>query len=190
MIVYCHINTIDGKMYVGITDRDIDYRWNKHVISARLGSEYHFHRALRKHGEEVFEGVILEECSSIDELKLAERRWIKLLASNLPVIGYNMTMGGDGIFGHKMSEGSRQKMRDSHLGKRHTEEQKQKIREAMLRRYEDPTERKRTQDSLLRPEIREKMSTSGKGKNLGRVVSEETRQKISESYKRRRLNNE
>lgn len=166
---------------MGITDRTLEYRWGKHLISVRCGSEYHFHRAIRKHGKDVFEGIVLEECSTLDELKSAERRWIWLLATNHPEYGYNMTLGGDGIFGHKMTEQSRQRMRDSHLGKKLPEEQKRKISEAMKRRYSDPEERKRTSEALMGHEVsdatREKISQT----HLGKIksISEETKLKIS-----------
>jgi hypothetical protein len=101
-----------------------------------------------------------------------------------------MTLGGDGIFGLKMTEASRQKMSESHKGKHHTPEHREKIRVAMLRRYEDPAERQRTSESLMCDDVRRRMSENGKGKNLGRVRSEETRRKISDSHKRRRLNRE
>jgi group I intron endonuclease len=173
---------------VGITDRTLEYRWCKHVIASQNGSEYHFHRAIHKHGDDAFEGFVLEECASVEELKAAERRWIQLLATNLPQHGYNMTRGGDGVFGLRMTDESRQKMRESHLGKQHTLEQRQKISATMKRRYEDPSERQRTSASLMKDEVRKKMSENGKGKNLGRVVSAETRRKISEGHQRRRLN--
>lgn len=46
-----------------------------------------------KHGEQAFEGLIIDDCTSLVELKETERRWIWLLASNVPERGYNMTLG-------------------------------------------------------------------------------------------------
>lgn len=214
MIVYCFVNQATEKYYVGITDRTIDYRWRKHVISANNGSDYHFHRAIRKYGEESFVGLVIEECSSIEELKSAERRWILFLVSNNPEYGYNMTLGGDGVFGLRMTNESRIKLRDSHLGRKHSEETKRKMSEAHKLRYTDQNNRKKTSDALMRPEVRHKMSKSRKNKtsedltpkirygtkdsetfkqrlrevNLGKVFSVETRLKMSVSAKQRWLN--
>jgi len=190
VIVYCFTNVANGKLYVGITEQELAARWCKHVAAAHNGSEYHFHRAIRKHGDVQFEGAVLEECASIDEMKAAERRWIWLLASNHAECGYNMTLGGDGVFGMKMSEESRKKMRLAKLGTKLTPEHRQRISEAAKRRYRDPEARKCTSEALLQPDVRQRMSENGKGKNVGRVVSAETRQKISETHKRRRLNKE
>lgn len=182
MFVYCFTNTVNGKRYVGITDRTLEDRWYKHLTSVRNGSEYHFHRAIRKHGEQAFEGLIVEECSSLEGLKEAERRWIWLLASNLPERGYNMTLGGDGVFGLKMSEETRRQMSASLTGRTLSAEHKQRISDAAKRRYQDPAERVKTQNALAKDEVRCKM--------IGRAVSEETRQKMSVAARKRRLNKE
>lgn len=68
---------------MGITGQTPEDSWYKHLMSVRNGSEYRFHRAIRKHGEQALEGLIVEERSLLKELKETERRWIWLLASNL-----------------------------------------------------------------------------------------------------------
>ena len=70
----------------------------------------------------------------------------------------------------------------AHKGRRHTEERRLKISEAAKRRYQDPVERLKTQNALAKDEVRCKM--------IGRVVSEETRQKMSVAARKRRLNKE
>lgn len=167
MIVYCFTNQVNGKSYVGITDRTIDYRWCKHVIAANNGSEYHFHRAIRKHGVDAFERNVLEECYSIEELKLAERRWIWLLATNKQELGYNMTFGGDGVFGLQMTEESRQKMREAKLGTKQTEKHRRKISEALKRRYQDPAAKEQTRNAMH---------------------TENAKRNLAEGYRRRSLN--
>lgn len=173
---------INGKRYVGITDQSLEDRWNKHLTCARNGSEYHFHRAIRKHGAEAFESVIIDECLTREELLEAEKRWIWLLASNVPEYGYNMTLGGDGVAGLKFSEESKRRMSESHTGRTLSDEHKQKISDAAKRRYQDPSERLKTQEALLKDEVRRKM--------IGRVVNEETRQKMSAAARKRRVNKE
>jgi group I intron endonuclease len=187
MIVYGFINLVNGKTYIGITVHSIDVRWRQHLASARWGSEYHFHRAIRKHGDEQFVGVVLEECLTVDEMKNAEKRWIKLLATNIQSHGYNMTLGGDGINGLKMSDDTKRHLHEVHLGKKHSEETKRKMSETHKARYADPLNRKKTSDALMKEEVRRKMSENGKGKGCNRVLSQETKQKISDGHKRRRM---
>ena len=43
---------------------------------------------------ENFDFIILEGCSSIDELNECEIKWIKKLKSNDPLVGYNEDKGG------------------------------------------------------------------------------------------------
>lgn len=189
MIVYCFTNTVNGKMYVGVTGHTLAYRWRCHTRDAKCGSAYCFHRAIRKHGMDMFEGVVLEECSSVEDLRTLERHYIRLLGTKLPLLGYNMTDGGDGVAGLVMTEETREKLRASHTGKKLSGETKAKMSASHKKRYRDPAQRKMTSDALMRPEIRRKMSENGKGKGLGRVCSEETRRKMSDSQKRCHLNN-
>ena len=61
---------------MGITSGSFDHRWSKHVSAAQHGSKYHFHRAIRKHGINSFDGTVLEICDSREELlveKLVKR---------------------------------------------------------------------------------------------------------------------
>jgi hypothetical protein len=94
MIVYCITNTVNGKKYIGMTSRTIDQRWESHCSSARNGSTFRFHSAIRKYGEESFTKEILfcdldeSSCRTIEEETIKEY--------NTMITGYNAKPGGCG----------------------------------------------------------------------------------------------
>lgn len=94
MIVYCITNKINGKQYVGMTSRTMKERWNSHCSSARNGSPFRFHSAIRKYGEDafdvkvLFENLTVDDCRSIEHQTIAEYDTIKS--------GYNAKPGGCG----------------------------------------------------------------------------------------------
>jgi hypothetical protein len=103
-----HTIELNGKEYVGLTKRTIDSRWKQHIQeSLRLGSwEYNtpLGNAIKKYGKDSFDISILKECGSILELKEEEKRFISVRKSLSKYGGYNLTEGGDGRFGYKLSE--------------------------------------------------------------------------------------
>ena len=150
-----------------------------------------FHKAIRKYGEDVWDHELLEVMLIEAGAKRAEVLWIaqkKSYAFDQDGHGYNMTRGGEGVVGLKMTEESKRQMSHSQTGKKRTIEHRQNIGVSGKQRYANPVERERTREALLQPEIRKKMSENGKGKNKGRVMSEETRQKIRDGLKRYNAN--
>ena len=103
-IVYCHRNKTNNKIYVGQTTQDKDRRWKN-------GQGYKncplFYKAIEKYGWENFEHIILEENLGIAELDAKEKFYIQKYKSNIPEYGYNLTNGGKGASGYKISEQTR-----------------------------------------------------------------------------------
>lgn len=104
MYVYKTINLIKGKVYVGqhtTTNLDDGY----------LGSGVLLKKAFRKYGKANFIKEVLCMCESEEELNEMEIYWIKTLKSrSVYGQGYNMTIGGEGTTGLKMSEESKKKL--------------------------------------------------------------------------------
>lgn len=104
-IVYCFINKINGKRYVGKTVNERE-RMLKHIREAKVGNSALYY-AIRKYGWDNFEYTILfsvtgDNVREIDvEIQIKEKEFIKKYRSN--IYGYNMTIGGDGAVGHKAS---------------------------------------------------------------------------------------
>ena len=98
-VVYKHTNTLTNKSYIGITCTSSAVRWRSHKCLARKGSQTHFHRAIMKYGEDVWESSILED--SIETAELAESRekyWIHTYDTYSK--GYNSTLGGSYVPQH------------------------------------------------------------------------------------------
>lgn len=104
-IIYCFINMMNNKVYVGQHIGQIIWtRWDKDL----RGGNPHFDRAVKKYGIKAFRGEILAYCYSQQELDNLEKLWILTLRSYDPEIGYNKTFGGEG--GSKTQE-TRDKMK-------------------------------------------------------------------------------
>lgn len=158
MYIYLATNSINGKYYVGKTVMDIAKRWSVHCSVARKDSRSTLHNAIRKYGSECFTVEVLTTATSTEQLDQLERLWIIALRSYDRTIGYNMTMGGEGITGHKHSPETRARISKSHTGKNQSFETCQKISAAQ----------------------------AGNKYCVGRIMSEETRRKISEAHRRRK----
>lgn len=89
MDIYKITNSVNGKIYIGLTTKTAQERFKQHMDLSRR-SDYAIHRAMRKYGKENFTVEILERCSSVDELIKRESYWIKFYNSMNPRVGYNM----------------------------------------------------------------------------------------------------
>jgi group I intron endonuclease len=116
--VYKITNLINNKLYIGITNQGFKTRWYKHCSDSIHGSEFPLHNALRKYGIDNFSVEVLEVCETIDQLKQQERYWITELKSRTTENGYNLTDGGDGTFGRKHSDETKDKIRQKALGRK------------------------------------------------------------------------
>lgn len=158
--IYLITNLFNFKKYVGITKFSLEERFSQHIKRGFLLTE-----AIKKYGEQKFSIELIEVVESAERAYELEIFYIKEYNTKAPN-GYNLTDGGDGIFGWNITDEYREqcsfRTKDLHknkkvgmYGKKHTNE------------------------------TRKKMSESSKGNQncLGRVLSEETKFKISESNK-------
>jgi hypothetical protein len=174
-IIYVCQNRANGKMYVGQTIRSLEKRMWGHCNDALRGSSQAFHKALIKYGREGFDVYVAACCETRAELNRAEEFWIVKLKSLAPN-GYNLTTGGGGPVPtaevrRKMSDAGKGKKQspewikkrfESRKGWKHSEETKAKLSEIFAH--------------LKKPEV---------SKPTGpRIMSAETRAKLSASIKR------
>ena len=166
--VYLATNLVNNKVYVGITTRPLKTRISEHLYDSDVAKGHHttyFHYAMAKYGIKNFKFEILEEIehTSIEAMReilcALERKYIIEYKSNDKRFGYNLTDGGDGISGYKMSLGQREKLSSIHKGKILSDEHRAKISAFM---------------------------SSDKNPNRGRKLSEETKGKISKANKGKR----
>ena len=92
---------------------------------------------MAKYGEDNFTLEIIDFADTYDELKEKEKYWIKQYNSTDKSIGYNLTEGGDGTFGRKHSEDTKEKIRQKALGRKVSEETKKKMSETRLGKCSD-----------------------------------------------------
>lgn len=128
-----------------------------------LGSGKLIAKEIKNRGKDKFKKVILCECSSRSELDKMEKFWIEEIACIFPN-GYNLTSGGNGgMLNHKVSEETRRKMSQSHIGKQHSEEYKIQLKERMkgnnyslnVKQTKETIEKRI--NSFNNPEVKEKM---------------------------------
>lgn len=110
--LYRATNKINGKSYIGVTNKKLRDRRSQHHYNMRNHSNLKFHRALRKHGIEKFEWETLWNCYTYADALEEERRLIRMLVPE-----YNITKGGGGVYGLKFSDESKKKMSLAKKGK-------------------------------------------------------------------------
>lgn len=213
-IVYCHSNKINGKVYVGQTWQPRTKRWNRHVHDALHGESgcRYFHAAIRKYGPEIFEHKILSYARTQEQLDNLEKVWQILLRARNREFGYNLREGGSGgrmaeetknkfFIGHSVSEQTRQQIRTSLIGKsswnkgKHcSEATKHKISIAHLgKSLSEETRQKMSDSQKGRPQaintyqalLGNKRAAGHVGFWKGKHISNEMKQKISETRKQR-----
>lgn len=185
-VVYCYINKVNGKRYIGQTIQKIKDRHRKHLNDSKNKSKHNysipFYRAIRKYGIENFELIILVmNCEDYNELNNYEKIYIKQFESLATQNGYNVSDGGNNAnvfagktkeemreFGRKISEARKGKYAgENHpnYGKKISEEAKRKMSETKKKRYSKENH-----------------------PMYGKKHSEETRKKMSEMAKQRKDN--
>lgn len=129
--VYCFINKINNKIYIGETVKsNYEERFNEHKSKAELGIVNYFYNAIRKYGWDNFDKIILfqtEVLDNTDENKIIlndivnekEVYYINYYNSFNPNKGYNLTKGGDGVVGYKHSEETKKLYSEQRSGENH-----------------------------------------------------------------------
>src|SRR5437899_832975 len=119
MFIYVKRNRINGKHYVGQTQRTVAKRWAQEVREARRGDTRPINNAIRKYGLEAFQDIMQCRVENKATLDAAEKAFISSFNSKVPN-GYNLTDGGEGMVGYKHSEETRRHLREVLRGKPQT----------------------------------------------------------------------
>ena len=176
--IYLITNLNNNKKYVGLTKFSITERFYQHTKRGFILTE-----AIKKYGENKFFIELIEEVDTAGRAYELEQYYIKEYNTKVPY-GYNLTDGGDGIFGWEVTEEYRQecseRVKQLHkekkvgmYGKNHSDETKRKMSLASKGKSKPWLIGRK-----LSPESIEKLRQI----NLGRVLSDETRKKISENH--------
>lgn len=95
-IVYIATNRLNGKRYIGITDKSLVERMARHFSQSKGNRKARFAAAIRKYGARVFDWCEICRTDTFDQAKIKEIELIALLRPE-----YNATSGGDGTPGTK-----------------------------------------------------------------------------------------
>ena len=114
----CHVYGLfdprDGELrYVGLHVGDLDKRMREHLCLARRGKKlyvYDWIRAVLRQGENP-EIYSIQQLGSENEMLVAEVYWISYFKKEGCRLT-NLTDGGEGCFGYRHTEETKQKMRD------------------------------------------------------------------------------
>lgn len=121
--VYCHLNKVNGHRYIGITgELDPSKRWGINGIRYKKNTRFYY--AIEKYGWDNFEHIILEDGLTQIEAEELEQYYIKLYNTITPY-GYNLTYGGE--HNKQISEETRKKMHDAHVGIKFSEQTRQRM---------------------------------------------------------------
>lgn len=159
--------------YVGQTVNTLSGRWKGHLNAAfnhkSKSGHWEFPKAIREHGVEAFEGHVICECNSAEDLSKMEGYWMRKLNTLWPN-GYNMR----GI--NFTTKQTRLRISHATLGRKLSEEHKRKISQANMGRPGGMLGKHQSEES------RSKISASSRGHKKPKRTAEHNK-KLSESRK-------
>lgn len=169
--IYQLTNLINNKKYIGVTTKlPPEKRFYDHIKTARNGSRYHLHKAIRKYGKDKFLFEVLEIGENEDYgLNVAEPMYVVWMKPE-----YNMTGGGNGTL--QWTEDAK-----ARLKKPKTEEHKRKLSLSHIGKKRPPF-------SESWKENMRKRQLGVSPWNKGKTHSPETKLKISYTLKENYLN--
>lgn len=126
--VYIHTNNSNGKVYVGMTGRDIKVRWGKNGVGYKQNK--HFWNAICKYGWDGFTHEAYATDLTKEEAARLEQFLISFFDSTNPDHGYNISVGGEyGNIKYKTKEEkveARRSFLRTYMKKRYQEEKLKK----------------------------------------------------------------
>lgn len=167
--IYCIVNRANGKFYVG-SAVNLGRRWYMHRnrLNANGHRNTHLQAAWNKYGGGAFEFSVIEFVENKESLIEREQAWLDRYSDS--ALFYNICKVASSRLGVKARSETVEKIRQAATGVRHTEAAKAKMSAAKM--------------GVRLPERskghRQKISQAHSGK----VVSEETRQKLRDAHAR------
>lgn len=156
--IYMIMNNINEKKYIG-SAKNIDKRWYEHryTLNKNCHDNSLLQNAWNKYGKNNFSFIIIE---LIDPIKLVEREqyYINYYNACNKKYGYNLSPTAGNTLGFKFSEESKLKMSIAKKGK------------PMRKNY------------IMSDETKRKIGDANRIKQLGRVHSEETKEKMRKPH--------
>ena len=120
--VYIHTNKVNGKRYIGVTEKDPKERW---ANGKGYKNNPYFTAAIKKYGWENFDHFILE-VGSRELMFQLEQQYIAYYKTTDKRYGYNISTGGDR--GHNLGKNSGSKEYKKYYVDRWHNEHKEELR--------------------------------------------------------------
>lgn len=193
IVIYKIFNTLNGKSYVGST---INYnrRIKRHFFLLKENRHHSIklQNSYNKYGKDNFKHEIIE-FSSVDDLIINEQKWINILN---PELNMTLVAGLNSHLGLKRSEETKKKISNSLIGRSLSEEHKESVRKTLTGRSLSEEHKLNIKNGLNNSE---KFKLSRENKELYQkikqtridnnsyIISEEVKQKISETLKSKNL---
>lgn len=146
--IYLLQNKINNKIYVGFT-KNLKRRMYEHFWHAKKlthsNKKWYIHNSINKYGKDNFSITEWEIFDNIEDALEAEQFWISFFRSWDRNFGYNLTRGGEGTPGVKLSKKHKEKISKSLIGNQ------------------------RAKGAIHTQEWKDQMSTKHSGENNGKV---------------------
>lgn len=167
IFVYRWTDLITNKMYIGVHKGSTN---DGYVCSSKVMLPIYRERPV------TFKREILFECENYDEALDIERDILTSVDAARNPLYYNMYNGRGSAFNSTKpkSPSHKENIAKAHLGKKRSDTHRHNLKIAQRKRFANPSEREKSSLSKL-----------GNKNCVGRVLSEETKLKISNSQKRR-----
>src|SRR5690349_10904759 len=98
-IVY-KVRSPSNKVYIGMTCKDLSVRKFQHLKLAKSGSPCAIHKAILKYGDRLSWTILATVKSRQEAIKLEK---LYIFKFNSLENGYNLTIGGDGVVGRRLT---------------------------------------------------------------------------------------
>lgn len=118
--IYGITNLVTGKVYVGkATSPKNRFCRHRYLLNSNNHWNQYLQSSWKKHGKNVFEFKMLEECA-VDQLPLREQAWIDKLSPNVYNLDKNVAnkrQDKNPFFGKKHTDAAKEKMATAKIGK-------------------------------------------------------------------------
>ena len=174
-----HLTT---KCYIGITSQTLKKRFKSHCYSSNCSL---ISRAIKKYGKNSAIMSVIAECDNWELLCLAEQEAIEKFNTISPN-GYNLTLGGEGLYGHVFSEQHKDRISKANIGKTMSKESRELMSISGKNKVFSPEHLRKFRENHIKGETHHRF---GKGMpehiaeallkaNLGRKQTEDHKQKV------------
>lgn len=191
MVIYMVRNKINNKIYFGQTTNVKGFKGRYANNFPKHCSNEHIRASIAKYGWSNFEVVEeFDRAESLDELNKLEEMYIKMWGTYDREYGYNIKFGGYNHKGRKCSEETKKKLSEAGKGRVFTEEHRKHLSEANKGRPKTEEQVKQHSEFMKgntygrgnkgkkRPPYTEETKAKLREANLGKIVSEETKEKL------------